>query len=711
MQGKTQSSASIWTAFNNMTTAWVRRLAHVLRVAWTRVENSSAYAIVGTSVVNGLHLVQGNSNVLASLDVYNYYDETDRLVSMTYDRILQEPLGGISQAIMDIELDNTDNKFTPDQNATIGTALLPKRPVNAQVGFVVNSQEKTVSVFKGLTDQPKQYESRRVVKVHCYDLVNYLYNMPMDSALYEGLRSDEIIEDILSTLGFGSSQYVLDTGLNTIEYAWFEKTETAGERIKKVCEAEEAYFYADEEGILRFETRDHYAVSPHTASVWNIGAEDIISWEADYSTPIYNSVIVKAKPRLEQALADIWTNASEQEIPKNYNGSATNYYRFEGNSNATTGGVNGTDTDMAYGTSYGKRGQGALFNGSTSTIALDNAVGQVTTGDFTVGAWMKTSNQGANIDDIIAKRGATAGWDVGVQNGSIVLSLRDATGVTTYTFADSSSYTDGNWHHVVVSVDRDVSAKLYVDGAYVSSVDCTDRVLTITNTAVTHIGSYSTGIIYNWDGYLDEVVFFNSALSATQANDLYIGLAPVTIWASFSDPVTDVTTPASTTDYTAFTETGGGGSNITSDITITMTEFATSAKLEVSNANTSKAYMNLLKLRGTSVTVTGEFMATATDSTSIDKYDEQALVVENDFIESKTFAETMADNLVDKYSEPASKIILSVQGIPQLQLRDYVIVTDLDSNVHNFRVMRIQGSLLNGYFSQKLYLRKITANE
>lgn len=505
MQTRTKTSEAIWTAFDNMTTAPTRVLKHSLQISWKRAENTSAFAVVGTSVVNGVHIVQGLSNVLTSLDAYEYFDNTARLVTLTYDRILQEPLGGISQAIMDIELDNTDDKFTPNQNSTIGTAILPKRPIHAQVGFLIQSQNKTIPVFKGLTLQPKQDETRRLVRFSCVDLVGYLYSMPMDSELYTAKRSDEIIQDILVTLGFGSSQYVLDTGLNTIGYAWFDKTETAGERIRKVCEAEEAIFYADETGILRFENRNHYAVAPYNADVWDIDNEDIIAWEADESTPIYNNVTVKAKPRDVQATGVVWSDAIEEQV-----------------------------------------------TGSGGTLE---------------------------------------------------------------------------------------------------------------------------------------------------------------IWANFDDPVTEITNPVATTDYTAFTGAGGTGSNITGDQVVVVEVFATAVKITLTNNNASTAYYNFLQLRGKEATVVGDITATDTDTASIDKYDKQNLVVENDFIQTRTFATTLAGSLIDKYKEPSYKVVLTVQGIPQIQLRDYVRVERLDGALTNYRVMRIQGYLQNGYFSQKLYLREINANE
>jgi hypothetical protein len=42
-------------------------------------------------------------------------------------------------------------------------------------------------------------------------------------------------------------------------------------------------------------------------------------------------------------------------------------------------------------------------------------------------------------------------------------------------------------------------------------------------------------------------------------------------------------TPVATTDYTANTQADGGGADLTADIDITITKFATATKLEVEN--------------------------------------------------------------------------------------------------------------------------------
>lgn len=77
----------------------------------------------------------------------------------------------------------------------------------------------------------------------------------------------------------------------------------------------------------------------------------------------------------------------------------------------------------------------------------------------------------------------------------------------------------------------------------------------------------------------------------------------LTIWANYTyngDPVpaTSVISPVATTDYTANTQTDGGGTNKTSDVTVTLTDFGDTAKLVIANNSGGSVYITSLKIRG-----------------------------------------------------------------------------------------------------------------
>ncbi len=508
MQGSGQSSLSIWTAFDAISTAMVRQPKWKVEVAWNRVADTSNYATVGSSLVDGTDIVAGGESVpdIINADAFNYDDETARVIRVEYERSLLEPMGGTSIALCDVLFDNTDLRFTPGYDPSIGTALRPNRPLKIFIGFEVNGQEKLIPIMEGLTvGQIEEDKMKRVARLKAYDYMKWLNEKPQETSIYQSQRSDEIIEDILSNAGIGSTGYSLDQGLNTVGFAWFEKGQTAGNRIRQICEAEEAIFYQGEDGTLHFDNRDKYAVAPYTGYVWTIDPADILDWQGATNSAIINRAIVKAKPRTVKGESEIWRDGIEEEIP----------------------------------------------------------AGQ-----------------------------------------------------------------------------------------------------------------------------------------------------SVTIWASFDNPVSGITAPSSGTDYKAFTGSGGAGSDITADIDIVLTSFTKTAKLVITNNNGSTAYMNLLKLRGTPATVDYEIEEVFEDTTSIADYNENQEEIDNDFIDDRSFAQKVAQMVVRKNANPIDRLVITIRGIPQIQLRDWVRVKDQDLDEYlNYRVMKIQGILDSGSFIQNLYLRKVHDNE
>jgi hypothetical protein len=506
MQGSGVSSESIWTPFNSVCTATVRPLKARVLVSWNRAVHVTAYAVIGTSIVGGVDIIQGAGEAgINEADAFLYNDETERVLRVEYERHLVEPLGGAAIAMADVVLDNTDLRFTPNYNATIGTALKPNRPLKIFIGFQVLGQEKTIPIIEGLTLQPKEDKTKRTVSISAYDFMKFLNEKPQETAIYTNQRSDQIIQDVLSRAGVGSVNYALDQGLNTVGFAWFEKGDTAGERIRKIVEAEEGVFYQDEAGILRFETRDKYSQAPYNTHCWTIEPDDILEWEQLLNSEIINRVIVQGAPRSVKGEAEVWRDGKEEEV------------------------------------------------------------------------------------------------------------------------------------------------------------------------------------------------------EASQT---------LTIWADFEDPVSSLTTPVANTDYKAYTGAGGTGSDITADVSINLTSFTKTAMLEITNNNAAKAYIYLLKLRGTPATVDYEIKEVYEDGDSVEEFNEHQKEIKNEFIDNEIFARSMAQNIVLRHKDPVGILRIKVRGVPQLQLRDQVRIKDNDLGTYsNYRIIGIQGVYEPGSFIQTLELREITENE
>lgn len=128
------------------------------------------------------------------------------------------------------------------------------------------------------------------------------------------------------------------------------------------------------------------------------------------------------------------------------------------------------------------------------------------------------------------------------------------------------------------------------------------------------------------------------------------------IWATFtyngkSVPATSVTSPVTTTDYTANDSADGSGVNKTLNFTFSTTSFSTTAKLIPTNVGVS-AYITLLKLRA-NIIVTDEYTyAEYEDSDSITAYGEREIVINTNWLQDLNAANEYAQILVGRFKNP-----------------------------------------------------------
>lgn len=137
-----------------------------------------------------------------------------------------------------------------------------------------------------------------------------------------------------------------------------------------------------------------------------------------------------------------------------------------------------------------------------------------------------------------------------------------------------------------------------------------------------------------WDELRNDIRITGYPRQATAANSElwklnYVPLIgageTLTIWAEHNYdgdpcPASSITTPASTTDYTANTAEDGSGTDKTAQIAIVKTVYATVTKLEITNNDAASVYLTLCKLRGTGLVAYSGVTAVDTDATSIADY-------------------------------------------------------------------------------------------
>ena len=148
-----------------------------------------------------------------------------------------------------------------------------------------------------------------------------------------------------------------------------------------------------------------------------------------------------------------------------------------------TGSISGGVTRIIGARNNGLR----LGNNSSIYIPNTNQI-NVGTGDFTIGLWTRSS-QGSGVQRILDKRTTSpsiVGYHLFTWDGKLGMQLGDGGGTVDRCKWDDGSpqctnyitekfIADGQWHHIMVTVDRNSAMRFYVDGIMVSSMSPTAR--------------------------------------------------------------------------------------------------------------------------------------------------------------------------------------------------------------------------------------------
>lgn len=200
--------------------------------------------------------------------------------------------------------------------------------------------------------------------------------------------------------------------------------------------------------------------------------------------------------------------------------SLISYKRFNGNSvDSKNTSYNGTDTSMAYGSSYGVFGSGAYFSGSSYfAFSTSGAMANLST-DWTISYWAKPVDT-TNLRVVISLQGTDFGDSgniFGYNCGNIY-----SGGVVTPGYASVTATIDANWHLYTFTLSGGVTLSVYKDGVFVQSANRSPANSTPLGTNTAYIGALNPSY-YRYQGYLDDLAIFSRALTADEIYKLYTG--------------------------------------------------------------------------------------------------------------------------------------------------------------------------------------------
>lgn len=263
-------------------------------------------------------MIKGGGDFVAFFDRFRYEDYAQYTNSLSVRRNLGQYPYGVIMAEADVELDNNTRKFLPNFDATIGSGILPNRPMKLSIGI----DDEYMKLFTGYTTQPVITLNNRVVQMHAFDVFNYFNNFVSTiSGAFVNAPFQNIVASGMAEMGFSTNQYILDKSLQQNIGYFAANGKTWGDIFKQGVEAEQGLMFADENGIPRFWNRQHFLTASGVVK-FQLSYSKIsdITWQ---NTPIINDVIVRSKPRAVQARQKIWEADSAIELEP---GKDTDYF-------------------------------------------------------------------------------------------------------------------------------------------------------------------------------------------------------------------------------------------------------------------------------------------------------------------------------------------------------------------------------------------------
>jgi hypothetical protein len=221
-------------------------------------------------------------------------------------------------------------------------------------------------------------------------------------------------------------------------------------------------------------------------------------------------------------------------------------YPFSTNTTTTTADVSGsnntgnlvgspsTTTDR-----YNLANSAYSFNGTNQYITTTNSSAAPGPTDFSISVWFKTNAADAGgllVGYGNAQTGASASYDRHIYMSDAGLIYFGIFPGFVKTINTTTSYADGQWHHVVATVSATSGSKLYLDG----SLQASDATMTASQNynavgywriAYDNLGGWTNAPTRQYfKGSLDDIAAYNSSISAAQVYTLYgAGSSPACI--------------------------------------------------------------------------------------------------------------------------------------------------------------------------------------
>ncbi len=295
--------------FTTDTAAPFKNIGVAALIAWQKTINPTyQFFTINQSKIGGADIIKGAGGAVTFFDKYQYDNETANVLEFSISRKMSNLPWGVIMASAQITLKNIDGRYTYKKDATIGNYILPDRPIKLGMGF----NGEFINLFTGYTERPQSGISSRKTTITAWDALKFLSNKKSSLQAFVNTRADQIIIALLQEQGFGVGQYNIEPSLQQpIGYLPVQDL-IVTDIFKKLCEAEGALMFCDENGIINFWNRLH--LNNNSTSRWTFNYSNMtnVDWG---NTPLVNDAIVVAKPFKPAAFNKVWESGQSYTIP------------------------------------------------------------------------------------------------------------------------------------------------------------------------------------------------------------------------------------------------------------------------------------------------------------------------------------------------------------------------------------------------------------
>lgn len=681
---------SVSNKYKSDSIAGIRQLSwQMLMATDKRLQLGINLWVWDVSVWDGGDVWAGDDNVLTEWSRYRYYDYSDRLVGMEWERQLSLPYSS-ARAFGSFDMQNADGFLnyspvakTESLTEDFSLPLDPKFWLDWSGGKAVVSggqlsiSTATTSGYFGIEsiyryDLTGSFLQCEIVDAGNQSLVSYEPTVELsidaDNKIYFVINQGTIVAG--KAVG-GVSSILEQITYNSTTMRWVKLREASGT----------VYWEYSSDGGTWSELYSETAPIDITKLKVDIFVGTFNN-EGVVTTAIFDNVNTDASG---EPVGEVVSPVGQYMIP------GRPFRLLAGFSGEVTQGIVGVTTDAP---EYNERERIVSFHGH-------DFFGRVCDTTLDVGMTIESMTTGEALEDIFINV-------VGLQTGQFVLD--SSFNEIAFTFYEASTKLGDIFDELMQAeigrlfMDETGTIRFYNRERLVG-----DPIITLDKTNIVELEQERQTNIANSIEVISNpqvVQDFQTVFDLQSSEDLPIGNSEFFFDFSVDNERVPVVEINAITTYTANTASDGSGTNITGSVSIVSTELlGDTVKVTISNISGLSGYLTSLEITGRPAIRQPEIRATAKNQESIDDFEERKITIENDLIQSQSDANSLAFLMLFYTQAYNNSLRIRIKSIPALQNGDAVTV-EYGSIQSLMTIEKVTFKLDESGFTQYLTVRR-----